>query len=531
MRVRRRHLPLLLAVLWIGGASSASAQPHASHAAPAGPPVAVTVDPTTTIGHVRPGFLGISIEYWAFDYSAGKTPGNVDPVFVQLLRNLSFGHGSVLRIGGGSTDTTWWPVKGTTTPPGVNYTLTPNRVAVMKSVASQLGIRLLLGINLAAGSSALASAEAHAFVSQIGARRIDGFELGNEPELFGNAAFPWYWLEHGKPVQVCHYKPACVPVPARRGSYSLSSYIRDVRQYGSRFPRVALAGPSSNGGTWLGNHLSQFISAEPRLGIVSMHRYPFQACFVAPSDPHFPTFARLLSPAASIGQAQSVQPYVAIAHAHHLPFSIDEMNTISCGDPPGMANSFGMALWALDTLFAHAAVGVDTVDIHTWPGAIYRLFTNCDWPLTPIHCQPFNNPAPGWQAMVEPEYYGLLMFSQAAPGGSRLLPASSDNQNVRAWATRAPDGRVRIVLINDDMSASHVITVSIPGATAQATVEQLLAPSVHASSGVTIGGQSFASPTHTGLLTGTALAPTITPTAGTYSVRLPTASAALLTLG
>lgn len=536
MRRRRCHISLLLlagliAVAGFAIAQAASPPASGQAASPAASPVAVTVTPSVTVGRVPPGFLGISVEYWAFEYSAGKQPSNVDPVFVQLLRNLHPTPSTVLRIGGGSTDTTWWPVRGFKTPPGVNYTLNPNRLAVMKEVAGDLGIRLLLGINLAAGSPTFAAAEANAMVSAIGARRIYGLELGNEPELFGNAAFPWYFLQNGKPVPFCHDKAACVPVPARQGPYSLASYIRDFRQYGSRFPRVPLAGPSSNGGSWLGTGLSHFIASVPRLGVVSMHRYPFQACFTSPSNPHFPTFARMLSPAASTGQAQSVEPYVRIAHAHHLPFSIDEMNTISCGDPPGMANSFGMALWALDTLFAHAQAGVDTVDIHTWPGAIYRLFTSCDWPLTPIHCEPFKHPTPGWQAMVEPEYYGLLMFSQAAPGGSHLLNTSSDDPAVRAWATRARDGTIRILLINDDLSSSHAVSLHVPGPPVPAQEEQLLAPSVGATKGVTLGGQSFASPTHTGVLAGQSVTPTLTPTSGVYSVRLPAASAALLTLG
>jgi hypothetical protein len=516
MRVRARHLVLFVIAVWAGVVGVASAR---SGVNTPGSPVAVTVDPSTTVGHIRPGFLGVSIEYWAFEYSAGKHLNDLDSVFLQLIRNLEQDHKMVLRIGGGSSDTTWWPVHGFKRPPGVNYSLSPTRLAIMRAVAQQLGVRLMLGINFAANSLTLAAAEARAMVSQIGASRINSLEFGNEPELYGNPAFPWYHRANG------------TPVPARQPPYDLNTFIGDFRHYGARFPRVPLAGPASNGGTWLGTNLSKFIASEPRLGVVTMHRYPFQACFVDPASQHFPTFARMLSPAASIGQAQGVQPYVAAAHAHHLPFVVDEMNTISCGDPPGMANTFAMALWALDTLFAHAQVGVDTVDIHTWPGAIYRLFTNCDWPSTPIHCRPFNKPTPGWQAMVEPEYYGLLMFSRAAPTGSHLLATTSSNAAVRAWATKARNGTVRIVLINDDMSSPHTMSVGVSGATSQATEEQLLAPSVRATSGVTLGGQSFASPTHTGLLTGQRVTATVSPSSGVYTVRLAAGSAALLTLG
>ena len=47
----------------------------------------------------------------------------------------------------------------------------------------------------------------------------------------------------------------------------------------------------------------------------------------------------------------------------------------------------------------------------------------------------------GWQAVVEPEYYGLLMFAQAAPAGSRLIATTTTNaQGVRVWATRGRQG-------------------------------------------------------------------------------------------
>jgi hypothetical protein len=58
----------------------------------------------------------------------------------------------------------------------------------------------------------------------------------------------------------------------------------------------------------------------------------------------------------------------------------------------------------------------------------------------------------------------------------------------------------------------------------------LLAPSASATSGITLGGQSFGPQTTTGVLTGTASAVTITPSGGVYTVKVPAASAAMLTL-
>ncbi len=137
---------------------------------------------------------------------------------------------------------------------------------------------------------------------------------------------------------------------------------------------------------------------------MTLHRYPLQTCFVPPSSPVYPTAQHLLAPAATTGLADGIAPYVVLAHARHLPLRIDEINTDSCGAAPGVSNAFASALWALDTLFEMARVGVDGVNIHTYPGATYQPFT-------------FTHTAHGWSASVTPEYYGLLMFAQAAPRG------------------------------------------------------------------------------------------------------------------
>jgi hypothetical protein len=123
-----------------------------------------------------------------------------------------------------------------------------------------------------------------------------------------------------------------------------------------------------------------------------------------------------------------------------------------------------------------------------------------------------------------------LLFAQAAPPGSRLLGLSGALGNVRAWATRAPDGAVHIVLINDYTAQTRTVAVRIAGARGPATLERLRAKGIAARNGVTLGGQTFGSSTTTGSLTGRSTISTVKRTDGAYVVRLPRASAAMLTL-
>ncbi|MGA2924632.1 MAG: glycosyl hydrolase family protein [Solirubrobacteraceae bacterium] len=422
-------------------------------AARAQAPVTVKVGRAIANAQVPPGFLGLSIEWWAVEAYAGPNPNAINPVLVALIRNLVPDQTGVLRIGGVTTDKTWWPVAGVRRPPGVYYNLNERRLEVLRALAQEVGARLILGVNLEDDSRTLAAAEARAMLATIGGSLIAAFELGNEPELYGNPNFAWY-TRGGQGVT------------GRSAGYDVRSFTRDFSHIASALPDAPVAGPASGAVRWLAA-LGHFIAGQRRLDMVTVHRYPYEACGVQSTSPVYPTLDRLLSPAASTGQVAGVRPSLTIAHAHHLPLRIDEMNTVACGDPPGIADTFAMA--------------------------------------------------------------GLWMFAQGAPAGSSLLQASSGDGAVRAWATLAADGTIRITLINDDQAAAHRVAVRVAGASGAASVERLLAPDAGATTGVTLGGQSLAQTT-TGEPARPLRTTTITPSRGGYSLSLPPASAALLTL-
>lgn len=463
----------------------------------------LTVSNTTTGRPIPAGFLGLSLEYTAIEPYAGTDPSAINPVLVQLIRNLSPGQAPSLRIGGDSTDWVWWPVPGATKPGGVRYSLDDRWLKVTATLAHELGAKLILGVDLEMDSSTDAVAEANALVNGIGRSSIQALELGNEPELYGS--FTWYVSRSGVHV---HGRPA---------SWDFSDYLSDFARIGKALPAgVALAGPATGGPRWI-PELGSFLPADPRVKVATLHKYPLQQCYIAPSAPEYPSVAHILAPSASRGLADSIASYVGVAHARHVSLRIDEMNTVSCGVAPGVANGFVSALWALDASFQMARVGVDGVNFHTYPKAPYELFT-------------FKHVGGRWQGDVAPEYYGLLAFAQAAPPGSRLLRLSGSLGDVRAWATRAPDATDHVVLINEDTTQSRTVTVRIAGAGGPATLELLRGKGVSSSTGVTLGGQSFGTATKTGTLQGRSSATTLALEGDAYVVRVPPASAALITL-
>ena len=177
---------------------------------------------------------------------------------------------------------------------------------------------------------------------------------------------------------------------------------------GKVLPNVALAGPAASNPKWMAK-LSSFVTAAPRLGLVTYHRYPLRACTTDPSDPSFPSIPKLLADSSSAGLAAGVKSFVTVAGKHELPFRIGEMNSASCEGAKGVSDTFASALWALDTMFNFAKVGVQGVNFHMLPGSNYELFT------------PSQTASGTWQANVHPEYYGLTLFAQAFPPGAQLL--------------------------------------------------------------------------------------------------------------
>ncbi len=462
----------------------------------------ITVESSASGQAIPRGFLGLSIEYNAFESYAGRDPLAPNPVFVQLIRNLSPGQRPSLRIGGDTTDSTWWPVSGLSPPPGVTYALTDQWLGVTHAVAAALRARLILGINLEADSQALAASEAQALTSGIGRGYIDALELGNEPALY--SLFTWYRTADGRRVK------------GRSLNYNFQAYVRDFTRIAAALPSVPLAGPALNASGWI-SELGQFLAAEPRVAIATVHKYPLQLCFISPGSPQHPSVPNLLASTASAGLANLLAPSIATAHARGRPIRLDETNTVACGADPSVSGTFAAALWSLDTLFELAQAGIDGVNFHTFPAAGYNLFS-------------FTRTRGRWSASVAPVYYGLLMFAQAAPLGARLLPVSGHRPGwLRSWATRSRAGTIRVVLINVGKDR-HVVKVMPGGLPGKATLIRLSAPGADAASRITLAGRSLGQQTETGRLAGSFERFDLALGGGGYTVSMPPYSAAMVTI-
>ena len=475
--------------------------------------VGVAVDRATLTSPLPSGFLGLALEFptipqWVY---GGSSTGVVDPVLLQLIRNLDPVGRPVLRIGGQSADRAWWPVPGVARPAGVTDTLGPGWTAAAHALAQQLDARLLLSINLEADSTQVSATEADHLVPAIGRRYIDALELGNEPDLYRTT--PWYRLVDGR--RAAWYLQAGMPVFSRAEGYGPSDYVAEVQRTQRVLPDLPIAGPDAASASWL-RRFSELISPHGRVGVLDSHAYALQQCVTDPLSPRYPTVPNLLALRASRWILDGSAPYVDLAHLDGVQFRVDEMGSVTCDGRAGVSDTMASALWAMDALFTAARGGVDGVNLHSYPGSVNGLFD-------------LSNKSGRWVASVHPLYYGALMFAQADPVGARLLRiAAGDGNQVRTWATIGADHRVRVLLIN--VGASTVATVHAPSGfgARPASVERLRAPSPYATDGVTLGGGSFGASV-TGALPPPHLQ-SARPGRGGYTVGLPAGSATLLTL-
>ncbi len=461
-------------------------------------PVAISVSHAELGPPVSAGFVGIATELWDVEKEVGTNPAEPDVPFEQLVRNLAPHGGLTLRIGGDSTDWSWWPVTGMKQPPWVRWTMTPAWAAVTKRLVDDLHAHVIIGVNMEADNPQVATTEVDQIQSRVGGSVPITYELGNEPELYSHFTF---YNQHGKAVL------------GRPKGYSYSDITSQWNQLAHTLAHIKLAGPGYSGLSAL-PYAGQFLGATRRLSLLTVHTYPLKSSRCGAGNLQEND---LFQPQSLQTLASELGSWTSTAHHYGVPVRVDEMNSVTCGGSPSFSKTFGPGLWALNILPLYAEAGAAGVNFQTRPYTAQNLI------------QPHET-ATGWQMQVQPEYYGMLAFAQLTPPGSRLLRVSTTPDGLYTWAVRTPQGQTHVIVTNVTAHAAAV-AVSTADAGGPATVEALRANSdaLAASGGITLGGQTLSSTT--GKLTGRRVTRTVHSSHGEYHLTVPAASAAIITLG
>lgn len=505
-------LAAAVAVLWLLLGSGPSAVPRATArtrypartAAESPSPSAklprarVTITAAQAAVPIPRSFLGLSTEYWSL------------PLYERHLRAFERvlamvhvqGDGPlILRIGGDSADRTYWDPRARSLPRSL-FGLTPQWLDEAATLVRRTGTRVILDLNLAADSPAMAARWARAALAQLPRRSLVGFEIGNEPDLYHREFF--YRLG------------AMAGTALGAPDFTAATYARDFGSYADALSRVigsvpllgpAVANPALDVG-WL----SSLIARDHRqLGMLTAHRYPLSAC-KSTSSPQYPTVARVLSERSSAGLAQTVKPGVALAHHAGLGLRLTEMNSVTCGGRSGVSNTFATALWAPDALFELAQAGVDGVNLHIRVDAVNAPFS-----------------LRGSSLRARPLLYGLIMFARTLGPNARLLHLQlrqAQSLHLKVWAVKLTGHALHVLVINKGRRAANV-DLRLP-ASGPASVQRLLAPSATAEGGVTLAGQQLGPDA---VWHGRRVLQTLSPQTDGYHLAVPGASEALVELG
>ncbi len=478
-----------------GGANSAGG-PAGADAPVVGTPVSVSVAARPVGPAVPADFLGLSFEARSLPAIAGYSGrGNL----VALMRSLGPG---VMRFGGISADeqAAWVGQvgNGSTRPGWARVAITEADLAGLATLARETGWRVLLTVNLAHYDPAAAAQEAAAAHRLLGSS-LAGIEIGNEPDLL-------------------------VRKRLRGPGWGIVAYAPQARAYRAAIaaaaPGVPIAGPDpSTGVDGLGWVRTAASSPTLRPALLTDHYYPLSSCGARP------TASELLSPNVRRAESDMLGKALAIARAHALPLRMDETNDVSCEGQPGVSDTFASALWALDYTARAMAAGVAGVNFHDLIDkrhAYSALFAPSPAALGAGELSP------------APEWYALLAAHALAGDGAGGRPmhaavAGAAAGELSASAVRAPDGRLRLVLVDYAPPGSPPLAVRlrVPRGLGGGSVLRLTAPSPTATSGVRLGGRAVAPD---GTWSAPSALPSVSSRAGALAVEMPPDSAAVVTL-
>jgi len=230
------------------------------------------------------------------------------------------------------------------------------------------------------------------------------------------------------------------------------------------------------------------------MNALAVEHYPTDNCFAQYGvgeyhDPQqeFPTYLTHQA-----GQAL-VQPYLnstAYAQSVGKPFLMFETNTASCGGFPGISDSFGAALWALDYGLQMAYSNFSGAMLHVGGQNVYYN------PFTP----PPTNETAYHQWTIGAVYYAALAIAEVmGPSGQTQimdLAANGNNPMTPGYSVYENGNLVKLALFNymTDPSGANTYTTTVQidsGVPSQVKVKYLASSSVSNHDNITWAGQTL----------------------------------------
>ncbi len=455
-----------------GGDSTDTAPP--SRPPPEPPPAGADVRATVSFRRVETA-TRVDSRYSGLSYEKTKLTVPMftgdNAALIQLFRLLG---PSVLRIGANQVDRSSWNGAVEDLAP-----ILPAQIDALVAFVQATQWQVIYGVNLARNTPANAADEAAYVAERLGPSLL-AWEIGNEPDLY---------VRHG-------YRP---------DDWAYDQYLEEWRAYRAAMSAVSPGVPFSGPGTSydVARYTVRLVEDLEDLGMMTHHYYR------ADRDDPDSTLRLLLQP--HRGLVVELTGLVQQASAAGVPLGLryTEANSFYGGGAPNISNAYGTALWVMDFMFTCAINGCTGVNMHGGSRGPYTPIVDRD----------------GDVVEARPEFYGMVMFAQAAHGVPLDAVVGSPSAiNLTAWGVTRDDGGFNAILINKDDSRRVGMNVTTGVAAERFDPLWLRGPELSALSGQTLGGVAIGSD---GRWTPQPQAPLIA-SGGRLDVVLPPASAILL---
>ena len=476
---QRRWLLAVLSVpaLILASGSAAWGAP-ASHAAVAAPaatnPATVSVNAAQSVATVPATAIGINGSVYDPNLKDAAVPGLLSSAGVKVIR----------FPGGSESDQYNWKTN-TDVLSGAQQATSFDQYETM---LSQAGAQGMITVNYGTGDTVGAAESPAETGAQLAADwvryanvthnyGIKYWEIGNE--IYGNGTYGANW-ETDRHCASGSNPTNCGP----------AVYAQNVRAYITAMKAVdptikigvVLVAPGSwpDGVTSAGSpqpwNQTVLSALGSQIDFADVHWYPQNPSTVTPPGP---TDAGLLGDTAQISgivftlRAQMSQ-YAGNAN---IPISVTETNSVS-SNPGKQTVSIVNALYLTQDYLGWVQSGVTNIDwwqIHNNlvttgdnGSSLYGTASYGDYGvLSDATCGTVGSSQVCEPAADTPfpAYYGLKLLSQFIHPADTLVPATSSQSLVHAYAVKAADGSLRVLLVNDDPSNSYTVGLSYSGFT------------------------------------------------------------------
>ncbi|KAJ7742690.1 glycoside hydrolase family 79 protein [Mycena maculata] len=442
-------------------------------------------------------FFGFSVEMSVITQLFGTNSSYIQVPLLNLLANIQERAGAVhVRVGGNTQEYAYYvptlpeeraiskesaDTNNPTQTPAVIYTM--DLFYLLANISSHVNVHWYLGKFSATSVPFNDTSDFRLQIVEYGEAILGdhllGIQVGNEPDLY--AAH-----DH------------------RNSSYSPQNYANefgemvDALAADSNVPvKNNLIGPSVSGTwtpemVWDTGFITEYVD---NLFALSVEHYPTDNCFPEYGigvyhDPQV-EFSDFLNHTSGVALCEPYLNSTAIAQTVGKPFLMFETNSASCGGFPGISDSFGGALWALDYGLQMAYSNFSGAMLHVGGQNVY---------YNPFTAPP-TNVSKYYEWTVGAVYYSALIASEVfgSTNTSQILDLHGNDDNIYGpqYAIYEHGALARVALFNfitDPSGAStYTATITVNGGTVPSSVnvKYFLSPSVSTKDNITWAGQTL----------------------------------------